>query len=400
MMKRLFCGALLIVLAACTASQPSETPAGPRGTVPTATPPPPVYSEPQTAITRDTIAQLAYLGRLDAPSRPSTVFAYDFSPDGTRLAALNNDLLLNWNLVTGDVVFSNQRSNHAWVFYSSDKDEIYAIRTTGEVDIFETERGSLENTFQGHTRFVSLLDFYQRDGWLAMGGEDGTVKVWDSYGRQSLATLTAHDSAITALAFSHDGERLAASAEDGIVRLWDWQKRERLAEFDHNGALVTKIVFAPDGLSFATLTPSAVFLWSLEAGNLLHVLQTGPSEGGEVLVFSPDGQYLVTSGASENMNLWNPENGNLVGRLPEISGNRVSAAFSPGGDFLVTSMLEGPVVLWDMGQISSEAIGRANIDFITRQALMVDWTPDGFTLAVFDSTGPVYVWGVGTPAAR
>lgn len=56
--------------------------------------------------------------------------------------------------------------------------------------------------------------------WLATGGRDGSVRVWDPDGRER-AHPTPHRDRVTALAISPDGAWLATSGMDGAIKLWD-----------------------------------------------------------------------------------------------------------------------------------------------------------------------------------
>jgi WD40 repeat protein len=60
--------------------------------------------------------------------------------------------------------------------------------------------------------------------WLASGGSDGTVRIWDAAtGRQRATAVghTSHIKMVTALAVAPDGSWLASSGADGEVRIWD-----------------------------------------------------------------------------------------------------------------------------------------------------------------------------------
>jgi tetratricopeptide (TPR) repeat protein len=55
---------------------------------------------------------------------------------------------------------------------------------------------------------------------LATGGEDHTVRLWDTATGQEKATLKAHADVVRGLAFSRDGSLLATGSSDGAIRLW------------------------------------------------------------------------------------------------------------------------------------------------------------------------------------
>jgi WD40 repeat protein len=382
----------LLFLAAC--APPEANPLGDHDSVMPTVPPPP-WVEPAETVSLENVSRIAYLGRLDTTGTPSTVFAYAVSPDATRLAGLNNDQLLAWDLVSGTLLFGTSRAEAIQVYYSPDKTEIYTIDTEGLVNVYETEQGIITNNFSGHPQYNGVAAFYGDDGWLAMGGLSGEVKVWDPLERASLVTFQAQQLQVTALAFSQDGNWLASAGDDSTVTVWDWRNRQAVATFNNEDVSASRLAFSPDGSQLAVGTEDTVRLWSIADGTLIQTLNTGSGGITDVLTYSPDGQYLINGGAIPQLTLWDPQTGEQVAQLPDVGGDRTSASFSPDGTILATSVLGGTVTLWNMTQITSATVNRADLPLDTRQILYVQWTSDSRLLTIFDALGPIYVWGVG-----
>jgi WD40 repeat protein len=391
---------LLLLLAACAANpQPQVEPGG--DFAPDVrnqpTQPAPAWVESAEAVTLDNVTRIARLGRLDAASStPSTVFAYAISPDSTRLAGLNNEQLIAWNLVTGEVVFSTARQEALWVFYSPDKTELFTLDSTARVTVYNADVGGAKTEFEGHPAFNGMVAYYPDEGWLALGGLNGEVKVWDTANRQSLVTIRAHNRQITALAFSPDGGRLATAGEEGNVQVWDW--RARVSQQSTSGEIARRLAFSPDGSQLAIGADQTITLWPMTEGEAALTLDSGRGGIRDVMVYSPDGRYLVNGGAIPALTVWETSEGTLVNRLPGMGGDSTSAAFLPDSPLLATSVLGGAVTLWDMTRITDETMTRADLDTSTRQILYVDWTSDGRLLTLFDASGPVHIWGIGAPA--
>ncbi len=353
------------------------------------------FVEAQTPITLNNVADLRYLGRLDQPGRLSTIFASALSPDATRLVGLSNEELLAWDLLTGKVLFETARGEVTRVFYASDKTEIYGASPNGTVGVYDPNSGALVTAFAGNTNNTAVA-FAADAGWLAVGASDGTIKVWDSYARQPLATLDSQDGTITALAFSESGDQLASAGNNGVVRLWRWRDRQLVAE----QALTTPIrvqalSFAPDSQTLAIGTNRDAQLWSLTDTTHIDVLDTGQGGGGQILRFAPDGRFLLTGNSTAGLSLWTLGSAVLASRLPDTQGDNVAAAFSPDGSLLLTTVLGGQVSLWNLVQLTSESVAQSRIDVGTERILSLDWTDDGLLLLFFDAVGPVYLWGVG-----
>ncbi|MBL8163447.1 MAG: WD40 repeat domain-containing protein, partial [Anaerolineae bacterium] len=348
---------ILLLLAAC---QDAATPLPPPGTFqppfrdqPTL--PPPTWREGAEVISLQNAPRIEYLGRLDARTTPSTVFAYAFSPDGTRLAGMNNEQIIAWDLVTGELIFNTARTDGVYIYYSPDKSELYTVKTSGQISVYNADTGQFQIDMEGQRDFNGMVAYHPDIGLLALGGVDGQVRVWDVAERQSLITLEAHGQPVTALAFSSDGERLATAGNEGVVSIWDWRERTLLTRFQ---ATASRLVFSPDGAQIAVALERQIGLWNTADGAAMGTLNTLP---GAALFYSPDGQYVLTANASASMSIWDAQTATLVNTLPGVSGDVLTAAFSPNSELLVTAVLGGLVSLWDMSAIRGQQLVRADL---------------------------------------
>lgn len=98
---------------------------------------------------------------------------------------------------------------------------------------------------------------------------------------------------------------------------------------------VHALAFSPNGKSFAaSYGDNSIVLWGLQSGNKEKVLTANIAPPADEMAFSPDGQFLATSG--DVLAWWGLGDGKILYRQP--GGGHISAKpFSPDGKMIVTS---------------------------------------------------------------
>jgi WD40 repeat protein len=139
--------------------------------------------------------------------------------------------------------------------------------------------------------------------WLATGGSDGAVCVWDVEARTLLVSL---DGGAVALAFHPAGTRLAVAGLGPALRVWDaadWGRggvrdEPRLEWAGHDEA-VTAVAYSPDGRLLASgSTDHTVRLWDADTGAALGAMTLDTQV--KALSFSPDGRSLFTGNGNSS----------------------------------------------------------------------------------------------------
>lgn len=138
----------------------------------------------------------------------------------------------------------------------------------------------------GHTQSVNAVAFSPDNRWLASGGKDNVIKIWDLSNGNVLRTLYGHSSNINALAVSDDGKLLASGSgnvkddrdlgtfikggvvggEDNTVRIWDVQTGRELHTLRGHELPIGAVAFSRDGRFLTSVSGDSVKMWDVAAG--------------------------------------------------------------------------------------------------------------------------------------
>src|SRR5882672_8591891 len=147
----------------------------------------------------------------------------------------------------------------------------------------------------GHTKSANAVAFSPDNRWLASGGKDNVIKIWDLANGSVLRTLYGPTSNINALAVSPDGKLLASGSgdinderdlgsftqggviggsEDNTVRIWSVQTGQQLQVLRGHELPVAAVAFSNDGHSLTSVGGDAVKVWDVSAGTELRSQKT------------------------------------------------------------------------------------------------------------------------------
>ena len=355
-----------------------------------------------------------------------------FSSDGRWLAASNSDQILKVldiqngtclaEVKTDDYIsgltFSYNNQYLAAAYARSAIVEVWHARTCELVAQFTsgTERSGFYSpiSFSPDTRLIASTC----RGNTAQNAD--AIVVWDVESGQQIASLTAHTYWISTLCFSPCGQFLASGGEDGTVYVWDvstWQQVQSYTDFGDVYRIMPS--YSSDGTLRAAIVnydetgPATISVRDLESGEQLYndqvwgntVQFSDKGDWGNTVVFS-DGSRLAYECRHAFINVWTPEHPYKRQFTHSPISFPTSVVFSDDGKTLAVEHHHEGVVLWDIESrrsrpaIKVESAGKNQFVYKTNNgklyvaSIQEDnvrlWEADGNGTPLIEGTGRKY----------
>jgi WD40 repeat protein len=268
------------------------------------------------------------------------------------------------------------------------------------VRVWDVAKAKQVYEWNGPTSFTCAVRFSPDGKTLAAGGYESNggnpIYLFDVRSGKELPRLAGHASGgVRRLVFSRDGKLLLSAGFDGAVRVWDMTTCKELQNLRVEGGTVYSVAITDDSKIVATAGRDGLKLWDLATGTE-QPREEMNKHSCVAVAFSPDGK-LAASGDSSTVKLWETATGKEVHTLRGYRGELSYLVFSADGRTLYTASYDRCVRLWEVrtGRLIHE--GEGHTGWVWGLAL----SPDEKTLASCSVDTKLLCWdltGLGRPA--
>lgn len=305
-----------------------------------------------------------------------------FSPDGRTIAGGSSGRIQLWDVYGGHLTQTigvDPFLITTSVAFSPDGETIAAGCHLDEILIWNVRTGKIVLTIkETYTDLITSVAFSpDGDMLVSTGRDDSTIQVWNGHTGEHVRTLFGHTEEVNSVAFSSDGHTLASASDDGTIGLWSvltGKLKQTVSEHDGN---VTSVAFVPGGHTLASVSYSKILLWNVRTAEQVNI-RFWPYEVVQSIVFSPDGNTLVSGDINGLVHQWDVHTTakirTIEGHTPSVS----SMAFSPHEFTLASGSGQVDTIrLWDTSGGKKTGI----LDGYWGPVTSLAFSPNGITLA-------------------
>ncbi len=301
----------------------------------------------------------------------------------------STDFGLNWNNILSDYITA--------VNWSPDGSTLAMSSAAGEVKILvENELITLQEITNTS---IDGMAFSTDGKFLAVGGQDGKVKIWNTSNYQLITTLENATAWVDKLAWSPCKNLLAFSL-GRYVQVWDADIQEIIVTLNFDNSSVLGIDWSHDGKFLAISGYQGVKIWRSDEWDEDPYFFSIPSASVAV-AWSSDGKYIASGNMDKTICVLQTDfianakqaepwlMHGFPGKIRHLAWSKVTT--SKKEPLLASSSAEG-IVVWEKLDDASSGWGATVLENHMNIVEAIEFSPDNLMLASAGADGWLCLW--------
>jgi WD40 repeat protein len=250
------------------------------------------------------------------------------------------------------------------------------------LSIYDLTDDSCSSDYWAHEGSIDAIQFSPDGQWIATGGQDGTVRLWNSRTGQDYATLRSKARGVSDLAVSPDGQWLVAACWDGTARIL--QTAGNVKNFQGESPEFLVLVTSPDDTWIAVGGSGISEIRRLSTGKVVSSFEAW----GDAMVVDPRGRWLAA--ANHNLILIIPLRKGVRGARLSHDGTVRTMAAAADGSWVAAAGHHSTIPVWDVLTGETRAVLHGHTDRIAEICLI----PGTTSIASASMDGTVRIWDI------
>ncbi len=200
--------------------------------------------------------------------------------------------------------------------------------------------------------YVTAMDWSPDGKWLAIASGSGEVTLLNIAQKQTIVLAPPAAESIDCLGFSYDGQFLAAGGQNGQVKVWQMQVDSAtdstlpllVKVLEHARTWIEHLAWSPARNELAFSLGRYVQVWDMARAEMVATL---PFETSSVLAIAwhPNGEQLALSGHLA-VKIWSRADWDDDPKVQALAAAGLAIAISPDGQYLAAGNLDNTLIVW------------------------------------------------------
>jgi len=262
----------------------------------------------------------------------------------------------------------------------------------GKIDtsaiILNLKTGKKVKTIQDASKANLCQDYSANGKWLAIAGGDRKIRIYETENYTLKHVLKGHQALVFDLSFAEDPNQLVSASWDGTIRTWNIAEETWTSyiKFDNYSPYIVK--YSPHDLYILSgdLEKNIDF-WEADTKTKFRTL-IGHNEPISSLVFSENGEKLLTASWDGKIKLWHSLTGMQLAKFNEKGAPVYAVNFTKDQQQIISGDGDRKIKFWNLQTGKIELALGGHISAVTA----IQLTHDGKLMVSRGANGEVIVW--------
>ena len=284
-------------------------------------------------------------------SKYEAAYGIMFSPNDNNLMAYDDEAISIWNVQTGELICTigslkeRRKYNNRFTYasFNHNGDKIISASELTLITIWDSSTGKILDSFRGHEKEITQVQFYNDDNFIITSSLDKTVKLWNN--KTIVSSFDGHESGVSRFILYND--KIITASIEGIIRFWDIKEQTCIKVLKGHSQAIRSLAILEldDTCLYSSSDDETIRIWYTKADYSDFTLY-GHKDLISCVRLSNDGKKIVSTDSKE-IKIWDLNNGKCLKTFSEQSRYTDSVCFSPKDDLILTASSDNMIKFFD-----------------------------------------------------